>query len=145
MVVSARGDDERRTREDAAWREIVDNYGDRAEVDDVPPPEPPRAAEPEPDVEPEVEPQVAVVRPTDEERFVPPPPPPLPRPAPPRAVAWAGVFGVPLVVLVCLVFRLDLPALLDYALLAWFVGGFVYLVATMSRDPREPWDDGSRI
>ena len=139
--MSARGDDERRTREDAAWREIVDHYGDRAQVDDVPPPEPPRNAEPEPEVEAEV----AVVRPVDEERFIPPAPPPLARPAPPRAIAWAGVFGVPLVLLICLVYRLDLPTLVDYLLLAWFVGGFVYLVATMSREPREPWDDGSRI
>ena len=139
--MSAGGDDERRTREDAAWREIVDNYGDRAEVDDTPPPAPPPAVEPEPEVEPEA----AAARPVDEERFVPPPPPPLPRPAPPRASAWAGVFGVPVVLIVCLVFGLDLPTLVDYLLLAWFVGGFGYLVATMSRDPREPWDDGSRI
>lgn len=139
--MSAGGDDERRTREDAAWREIVDNYGDRAEVDDAPPPAPPPAMEPEPEVEPEVD----AVRPVDEERFVPPPPPPLPRPAPPRAIAWAGVFGVPVVLIVCLVFSLDLPTLVDYLLLAWFVGGFGYLVATMSRYPREPWDDGSRI
>ena len=139
--MSARGDDERRTREDAAWREIVDNYGERAEVDDAPQPEPP----PLPVAAAEPEPEPTVVRPADEERFVPPPPPPLPRPAPPRAIAWAGVFGVPVVLLVCLVATLDLPTLLDYALLTWFVGGFGYLVATMSREPREPWDDGSRI
>lgn len=139
--MSPRGDDERRTREDAAWREIVDNYGERAEVDDAPQPEPP----PLPVAAAEPEPEPTVVRPADEERFVPPPPPPLPRPAPPRAIAWAGVFGVPVVLLVCLVATLDLPTLLDYALLTWFVGGFGYLVATMSREPREPWDDGSRI
>jgi hypothetical protein len=139
--VNGRGDDERRTREDAAWREIVDNYGDRAEVDDQPPPAPPRAADPEPEVEAEP----AVVRPVEEDRFVPPPAPPLPRPAPPRAIAWAGVFGVPLLLIVSLVFGLDLPTVVDYLLLAWFVGGFGYLVATMSREPREPWDDGSRI
>jgi hypothetical protein len=135
------GDEERRTREDAVWRDIVDNYGERAQVDEPAPPEP----EPVVAFEPEPEPEPVVVRPVDEERYVPPPPPPLPRPAPPRAIAWVGVFGVPIILLVCLVATLDLPTLLDYALLAWFVGGFGYLVATMSREPREPWDDGSRI
>jgi len=43
------------------------------------------------------------------------------------------------------VFSIDLPSLIDYLLIGWFVGGFGYLVATMSRTPREPWDDGSRI
>jgi hypothetical protein len=144
--VSSRGDDERRTHEDAVWRDIVDNYGDRAEVDNAPevpdvadPPKPASVAWVVPEPEP------VVVQPVDEERYVPPPPPPVPRPAPPRAVAWAGVFGVPVLLLVCLMASLDLPLLLDYLMLVWFVGGFVYLVATMSREPREPWDDGSRI
>lgn len=139
------GDDERRTREDAAWRDIVDNYGERPELD-----EPQAPAVVHGPVERPAEwriedPEPRVAEPVDEERFVPPPPPPLPRPAPRRAVAWAGVFGVPLVILVSLVASLDLPSLLDYLLLAWFVGGFLYLVATMPRHPREPWDDGSRI
>ncbi|WP_107774618.1 hypothetical protein [Nocardioides sediminis] len=142
--MSAGGDDERRTREDAAWRDIVDNYGDRPELD-----EPPAAVVEGPIERPtewrDEEPEPRVVEPVDEERFVPPPPPPLPRPAPRRALAWAGVFGVPIVILVSLVASLDLPSLLDYLLLAWFVGGFLYLVATMPRHPREPWDDGSRI
>ncbi len=139
--MSAQGDDERRTREDAVWRDIVDNYGDRPEVDEPPAPEPARFVVPAPEPEPEQ----LVVRPVAEERYVPPPPPPLPRPAPPRAVAWAGVFGAPVLLLVCLFARIDLPTLIDYLLLGWFVGGFLYLVATMSREPREPWDDGSRI
>ncbi|WP_457205724.1 hypothetical protein [Nocardioides sp. P5_C9_2] len=141
--MSSRGDDERRTREDAAWREIVDNYGARPEVDEAPAPAPTHFVVPAP--EPEPEPEAVVVRPEAEERYVPPPPPPLPRPAPPRAVAWAGVFGAPLVLLVCFVGQIYVPTLIDYLLLGWFVGGFLYLVATMSREPREPWDDGSRI
>jgi hypothetical protein len=84
-------------------------------------------------------------RPVEDDRFRASPAPPLPRPAPPRAIAWAGVFGVPLLLIVSLVFRLDLPTVVYYLRLVWFVGGFVYLVATMSREPREPWDDGSRI
>ena len=137
--MSAHGDDERRTHEDAVWRAIVDNYGDRPEVDEALEPVRPATVEPAPEPEP------VVVRPVDDERYVPPPPPPIPRPAPPRAVAWAGVFGVPVLLLVSLVASLDLPLMIDYLMLVWFVGGFVYLVATMSREPREPWDDGSRI
>jgi hypothetical protein len=41
--------------------------------------------------------------------------------------------------------RVHLPAVLGWSLVAWFVGGFLYLVATMPRSPREPWDDGSRV
>lgn len=144
--MSAGGDDERRTREDAVWRDIVDNYGERPALDEPPGPAVVHGFVERPaEWRVEEQPEPRVVEPVDEERFVPPPPPPLPRPAPPRAVAWAGVFGVPLVILVSLVASLDLPSLLDYLLLAWFVGGFLYLVASMPRHPREPWDDGSRI
>ena len=80
-----------------------------------------------------------------EERFVPPPPPPLPRPENKRLVAWAGVFGVPILLLVCLVTGISLPALLAYAMVGWFVGGFVYLVLLMPRGPRDPDDDGARL
>jgi hypothetical protein len=139
--VSGTGDSER--ARDEAWQAIVDNFGDRVELDEPAPvaPAPTRSTpEPEPD------PAVAHAAAYDEaERFVPPPPPPLPRPEPKRAVAWAGLFAAPMLVLIALVFGIDLPPVLDYLLIGWFVGGFLYLVATMSRTPREPWDDGSRI
>lgn len=128
-------DDDRRTEE--AWRSIVDNYGERpavgedapgaVELPEVPTAPPSRGAE------------------ESQERFVPPPPPPLPRPRPRRALAWAGVLGAPVLLLVLLVLAADLPVGLDYALVAWFVGGFGYLVATMPSGPRDPWDDGSRV
>ena len=139
--MSGTGDSER--AHDEAWQAIVDNYGDRAEIDESAPAEPaPVRPAPEPDPGPADVPAAAY---DEAERFVPPPPPPLPRPEPKRAVAWAGLFGAPVLVLIALVLRIDLPSLLDYLLIAWFVGGFGYLVATMSRTPREPWDDGSRI
>ena len=139
--MSGTGDSER--AHDEAWQAIVDNYGDRAEIDESAPAEPaPVRPAPEPDPAPA---DVRAAAYDEAERFVPPPPPPLPRPEPKRAVAWAGLFGAPVLVLIAMVFRIDLPSLLDYALIAWFVGGFGYLVATMSRTPREPWDDGSRI
>lgn len=142
--MSGTGDSERRNDEanEAAWQDIVDNFGDRAELDEpAAAPAPPRVA-PEPLAWP-IDVRAAAY--DEAERFVPPPPPPLPRPEPKRAVAWAGLFGVPALTLLLLVLRVDLPPLLDYLLIAWFVGGFGYLVATMSQTPREPWDDGSRI
>jgi hypothetical protein len=139
--VSGTGDSER--AHDEAWQAIVDNYGERAEIDESPAVEPaPARPAPEPLPDPSPGPAAAY---DEAERFVPPPPPPVPRPEPKRAVAWAGLFGAPVLVLIAMVFRIDLPPLLDYAFVGWFVGGFVYLVATMSRTPREPWDDGSRI
>lgn len=144
--VSGSGDQERAQEdaEQAAWQAIVDNYGERAVLDDA-------TTEPESPTEPEPAPPAAPPPPRelwpsyDESRFVPPTPPPLPRPEPKRAAAWAGLFGVPIIVLLALVLRLDLPTAVDYLLLVWWVGGFGYLVATMPRSPREPWDDGSRV
>jgi hypothetical protein len=131
--------------DDEAWRSIVDNYGERAEVEPDPPvpdegtdawsaraTEPPRSWEqPFPDSD------------RSEDRFVPPPPPPLPRPRRDRLFAWLGVFGSPAILLLCLVLGIDLPKLLAYALVAAFVGGFLYLVWLMPRGPRDPDDDGA--
>jgi hypothetical protein len=132
----------RRAREDAAWQAIVDNYGDRPQVD-VPPP-----AEPEPpappahlfayEEPPELGPRSWTPAEDDSaDRYVPPPPPPVPRPQGMRAVAWLGLFGVPTVVLVCIVLHVSLPSPLGFLGLVWFVGGFGYLVATM-RGPQDP-------
>lgn len=125
--------------EDDAWRSIVENYGERPAVEPL--------AEPTPPVEPA--PDLAAYSLDedvwDEERFVPPPPPPLPTPPPKRLAAWLGIFGSPLVLLVALVLAIDLPAWLGYGLIAWFVGGFAYLVVHMQRGPRDPGDDGARL
>ncbi len=81
----------------------------------------------------------------DDDRFVPPDPPPAPRTSPDRLVAWGGLFGSPLVLLVLLVANLSLPTWVGYGLVAWFVGGFLYLVGQMPRGPRDPDDDGARV
>lgn len=146
--MSSTGDSERAHDEadQAAWQAIVDNFGDRVDLDE--PTAAPTASRPVPDPEPAPDSAPVDVRAAaydEAERFVPPPPPPLPRPEPKRAVAWAGLFGVPALLLLLLVLSIDLPPLLDYLLIGWFVGGFGYLVATMSQTPRDPWDDGSRI
>jgi hypothetical protein len=141
-------DDEaaRRAREDAEWRSIVDNYGDRPEVE--------REAEPEPrpdepaqlSLPPELGPRSWEAA-EEDDRYVPPPPPPVPRPHGARLAAWLGLFGVPTVVLVCIVLHVSLPSPLGFLALVWFVGGFGYLVATMNgpKDPDGGWDDGAVV
>ena len=130
--------------EDEAWRQIVANYGDAPSVEDVPRSEP-QEVEAEPRVEPAAEPAPASFPWEDEGRFVPPPAPPIPRPEPRRALAWTGLFGAPLVLLVALIFGIYLPGWMSLILVGGFVGGFLYLVSSMPTDPRDPGDDGSRI
>ena len=143
-----RSDDEsQKADEDAAWRDIVEGYGERPEFPDL------DAVEPEPAVvlEPEPEPAFAVPRELgdatweDEGHFVPPVPPPVPRPRGIRAVAWFGLFGVPALMLVLLIVHWTPPSPIGLIMIAWFVGGFGYLVATMksSEDTDRGWDDGA--
>jgi len=81
----------------------------------------------------------------EEERFVPPPAPPLPYVAPSRLAAGLGVLGAPLVLLIAVVGGISIPGWLGYLMVAWFVGGFVYLVLQMKKRPDDPWDDGARV
>lgn len=130
-----------RQSEDDAWRAIVENYGEQ-------PPAPAPAAEEPEELEEEPDPEPDDFFSTDdveEERFVPPPPPPIPRASPERLAAWLGLFVGPAVMLVCTIFSIYLPALISYLLIAWFVGGFVFLVLHMSNEPRDPWDNGARL
>ena len=127
--------------EEAAWRAIVENFGDRHDLG-----EDDEASAP-PDVPPSPRgllPEEPATPPHDhEDHYVPPPPPPLPRPAPARLLAWFGLFGVPTLVLVCLVARIDLPLWMGLVLMIWFVGGFVYLVASMRPRSGDGYDDGA--
>jgi len=133
--VSGRDDDE-------AWRAIVENYGERPQVDVPPPAVAPDPAPAEPfqpthdDLDARVEP---------EERFVPPTPPPAPRLELPHHLPWLGVLGIPVLLLVLLLAGVDLPSWLGYLLVSGFVGSFVYLVLTMKPGGRDPWDDGAQI
>lgn len=138
--------------EDQAWRAIVENYGERAELDDAQPPPAPTAPPGAPfggrfgdlrafQPEDENEPFVA----EDEEGYIPPEPPPLPRVEPDRMLAWVGVLGSPVVLLCALIFSIGMPSWLGYLLVAGFVGGFLYLVVKMPREPRDPWDDGAQV
>jgi hypothetical protein len=87
------------------------------------------------------------VVPDEEEHFVPPPPPPIPAPEPRRRVAWTGLFGGPALMLFAIVTGTSLPGWVMFLLSAGFVGGFVYLIATMNDSGRghRPGDDGAVV
>ncbi len=131
------GTGERGLDEDAAWRAIVDNYG---ELELGPAPEP-AAAQPAPEPDPEPAPV------DDEEHFVPPEPPPLPRLDARRKLAWFGLIGCPLVLLVGAVLGVPFPGWATLLMTLAFIGGFGYLVATMPRRRDDDWpgDDGAVI
>jgi hypothetical protein len=129
--------------EDALWRAIVDNYGERPEIDETPVEVPPSLRDLDPP-----EPSAAAHEGTTverEEHFVPPDPPPLPMPPPARLLAWLGLFGVPAFVLVALVAKVAVPSWMGLLLMIWFVGGFVFLVASMRPGTGEDYDDGARL
>ena len=81
----------------------------------------------------------------DEGHFVPPPPPPLPTVEPRRRLAWGGLFGTPLLALVLIVLGLRVADWILATMVAGFVGGFLYLVATMgpSRGDDRSGGDGA--
>lgn len=146
----------RKLDEDAAWREIVEHYGERARLDPEEAEEPPaRSDKPadKPADGPADEQRLrGLFQPRwddplnteagydDEGHFVPPTPPPPPVPPPRRRLAWAGLFGAPLVMLLAVVLGWSLPEWFLLLLAGGFVGGFVYLVATM---PKRGPGDGS--
>ncbi len=135
-------------REDDAWRAIVENYGDRADLGT-----PGQVVDSHlPDQDEQVE-RVAPAEPTEPVElrddddiggFV-PAEPDLPPVAPDRLAAWIGLFGSPAVLLLATVLGLSLPGWLGYVLVAAFIGGFGYLVAAMPPGPRDPGDDGARL
>ncbi len=141
--------------EDEVWRAIVDNYGERAQLtdgstgdtrDDVgDEPAGAVAESPAPTVAEDVDDDPALDRYFPVEHFTPPPVTRPSRPAPARLAAWLGVFGVPAALLLSVVLDVYVPQLVGLLMLAWFVGGFGYLVWSMPRGPREPWDDGAQV
>jgi hypothetical protein len=80
-----------------------------------------------------------------DDHFVPEPPAPLPHLEPYKQLAWAGVIGGPLALLVAALTGLALPEWLSWLAIVGFVGGFVTLVATMSDDDDWDPDDGAVV
>lgn len=131
--------------EDAAWRAIVENYGEQPEVEQP-------TTEPVPEPAPSFDPAGDEPEPLaweDEGHYVPPDPPPLPHPEPRRMLAWWGVFGVPLVLVGSVLVSIPVPQWLGLILVAWFIGGFGYLVATMRQggpgDGGDGYDNGAVV
>lgn len=140
--------------EEAAWREIVAHFGERAQL-----PEEPTAPEVDfgDDVDEAFDADVALYedaydsderRDDDPDRFV-PPRPSLPHTTPERFLAWLGVLGAPVVAVLLVVVHMVLhwwiPTWVVAALVIAFLGGFGYLVLAMPKEPRDPWDDGARL
>ena len=128
------------SKDDDAWRAIVENYGERPKAEDLPAPEP--EPEPGPTASTYDEPDPVA---DDHDRFVPPEPPPAPALDLPRHLPWVGVFGVPAVLLVALLTGVGMPTWLGYLMVSSFVGSFLYLVFTMKPGGRDPFDDGARL
>ncbi len=118
--------------DDAAWQQIVENYGEVPDLPDAPAPEVPRAETPE----------VFHVELYDEE-FVPPPLPPPAVIKPERRLAWIGLVGSPVLLVVFALTDFWLPSVLTGGLVVAFLVSFGYLVATM--EPHDPDDDGARV
>ena len=120
--------------DDAAWQQIVDNYGERPEVAaaDAPLVDSPAPEGPEP----------FHVELYDEE-FVPPPLPPPPVIRPERRLAWVGLIGSPVLLIAFTFLDYALPTVLTGGLVVAFLASFGYLVATM--EPHDPDDDGARV
>lgn len=74
-----------------------------------------------------------------------PPTPPLPRATPERWLAWIALLGIPVVVVLCTVLSWTPAEIVRWFLGAAWLGAFAYLVVTMDNEPRDPWDDGSRV
>lgn len=138
------------SQEDALWQEIVAHYGDRPELE--PPDAEPPAAE-VPGVSSYVvpapqSPSQPLPAPYDDDHYVPPPPPPVVYPTGVRALAWFGLFGGPVVLLLLMVLRIYVASWFNWLVFFGFVGGFGYLVATLPRGndgSNDGWDDRSRI
>jgi hypothetical protein len=147
--------------EDAAWRAIVENYGERPRLGDSWPTRAPVAEEPDDppsargsaslfdrsflDAYSDEVGAAAPHRRHDDDHFVPPPPPPLPKGTPARRLAWLGVLVPPVVMFVSVLARWVLPTWAPVLLVVAFLGGFVFLVATMPRGPRDDGDDGAVV
>jgi hypothetical protein len=132
------GDRAAREAEERAWREIVDQYGDRPDVAGLvelttPLDEPEQHHHDEPfhlDLD-------------DDESFTPPPLPPPPVISPERRLAWVGLVGSPVLLTLLNLLDYSVPGLLTAGLIVACIASFGYLIATMA--PRDPDDDGARV
>ena len=79
------------------------------------------------------------------DRFVPPEPPPITSTDLVSRLAWLGVIGGPVFLLVAALVWRALPTLVVIVALAAFIGGFITLVARLPRDRDDGPDDGAVV
>jgi hypothetical protein len=80
-----------------------------------------------------------------EDHFVPPPPPPLPRGDGVSRLAWAGVLGAPVFLVVAVALGWRLPSWATTLAVIALIAGFVTLVTRLrGHDPHDP-DDGAVV
>ncbi|MGZ4654241.1 hypothetical protein [Oryzihumus sp.] len=79
------------------------------------------------------------------DRFVPPDPPPISSTDLTSRLAWIGVIGGPVFLLIAALVWRTLPTLVVIAALAGFIGGFITLVARLPRDRGDGSDDGAVV
>lgn len=131
--------------QDDAWRSIVDNYGDRAQITagEFPIEEPVELDAFGDDIDEPFEPE-----PYDVDAFVPPVPERV-KVEPVRLLAWYGLLGAPVAALLAVILvevtPWRVPAWLGWFIVVAFFGGFGYLVATMPKSRDDPYDDGARL
>lgn len=84
-------------------------------------------------------------RPNDDEHFVPPAPPPIPRTDMITTLAWAGVFGTPVLFAGAYVFGQSVSGLVSMIAVIAFIGGFAVLISRLrGHDPHDP-DSGAVV
>lgn len=153
--------------EEDAWRAIVENFGERALLDDELPsaeldpetleapgtPQRETVDEPEPFVpgpehtyaeapeEQRGDPEAM----SDDEGSFTPPSPPLPYVAPKRLLAWGTFALIPVVMIVAALTSRPMSGMAAALLIAVWVAAFGYLVWTMPEEPRDPFGDGAQV
>lgn len=160
--------------EDAAWEAIIAGWELTATdpvprwpaAEDVPEPPPPAPAGPSVELRPPTSRLIRPAHPPEpddpddapapgprdfvpedvEEHFVPPPPPPLPRIDPLTKLAWIGVLGAPLWLVLANAFDWAPVEGSGVLALVAFIGGFVALIYRMKDDPDDTdRDDGAVV
>ncbi len=138
--------------EDEVWQSIIENFGDRAELEawekravDNDAPLPASGAPLFGDDVDEFDPDDYI---DPEDEFV-APRPSLPKTTPSRFVAWTGAVGAPMATVILYVLHatigLWIPGWVTTFLIVAFLAGFGFLVATMPKTRDDPFDDGARL
>lgn len=115
-----------------------------------PDPRPESRPEPRPEFRPfaglpsEEPAELAPERADAEDTFV-PPVPDLPHMERRRLIAWLAVLGAPAAFVLGAVADVTVTGTVAAVLALIFVAAIAWLVISMPREPRDPWDDGARV